>query len=371
MLIDPKLNARAHPAGTANSPVLEVCGLNKTYRGATSAAVDNVSFGVGSGEIVALLGPSGCGKSTTMRIIAGLEDPDSGDVRINNRSIRELRPHRRNVGLVFQDLAIFPHLTVAQNVAFGLRLKGVNRAETRRRVEEMLRVVELPADSFADRMPAALSGGQRQRVALARTLVTEPDVVLFDEPMAALDRRLRDRLAVEVRNIHKRLGIPAVYVTHDQESAAALADRIAVMSRGRILQTGTSLEIYQSPRDLFVADFFGDINCLSAKISIRRGARFAVLDAGVMIPIEGEYAEGTDVVLATRPNEFFFSLTPTALFPVEIRSSHFNAGLFTYFVWRQDLVGQKDLIVTSAAPVSVGAQLWLDAAPGTFRVFPS
>jgi ABC-type Fe3+/spermidine/putrescine transport system ATPase subunit len=261
-------------------------------------------------------------------------------------------------------------MTVAQNVAFGLRMKGIDRGETRRRVEAMLKVVELPADVFADRMPAALSGGQRQRVALARTLVTEPDVVLFDEPMAALDRRLRDRLAVELRNIHKRLGIPAVYVTHDQESAAALADQIAVMRSGRILQTGTSLELYQSPHDLFVADFFGDINCLPAKVRVRGGARFATLGESVAVPIEGDFAEGIDVLLAIRPSDLVLSATPTELFPVEIRSWHFNAGLFTYFVRRPDATGAKDLVVTSTTAAAQGAQLWLGATPGGFRVFP-
>ncbi|MBN9037583.1 MAG: ABC transporter ATP-binding protein [Rhizobiales bacterium] len=357
--------------------VLAVENLTKTYAGASAPAVQDVSFEVRTGEIVALLGPSGCGKSTTMRIIAGLEDPDSGTVGLKGREITDLPAHRRNVGLVFQDLAIFPHLTVAQNVAFGLRMKRLGGAEISRRVDDMLRIVELPPETFRERMPGTMSGGQRQRVALARTLVVEPDVVLFDEPMTALDRRLRDRLVIELRNIHKRLGIPAVYVTHDQESAAALADRIAVMRAGEIIQTGTSLEIYSAPRDLFVADFFGDINCLPARVVRDAGGAMSAVIGDRTIPgIVTGISEG-DALLCIRPGQLSLSSRPSerALFPVELRSWHFDAGVFTYYVSGQGgLTGMtKDIVVTSTKPApDVGSgELWLEADVRDLQIFPS
>lgn len=354
--------------------VLAVENLNKTYGNASAPAVDNVSFEVRTGEIVALLGPSGCGKSTTMRIIAGLEDPDSGNVRLKGRLINDLPAHRRNVGLVFQDLAIFPHMTVAQNVAFGLRMKGCGAAEITRRVDEMLKTVELPPETFRDRMPGTMSGGQRQRIALARTLVVEPDVVLFDEPMTALDRRLRDRLVIELRNIHKRLGIPAVYVTHDQESAAALADRIAVMRAGSIIQSGTSLDIYSAPQDLFVADFFGDINCLPARI-VRNadGTMSAIIDKHTIPDMAEGIAEG-EALLCIRPGQLSLSPDPSgrALFPVEVKSWHFDSGLFTYYVSGPANLS-REIVVTSTEriPDSSSRPLWLEADVHDFQIFPS
>jgi putative spermidine/putrescine transport system ATP-binding protein len=242
--------------------VLELIEVSRSFAQGTVRAVDRVSLQVFPGEIVSLLGPSGCGKTTTMRMIAGLDDPSAGDILLRGRSVVRLPPHRRNIGLVFQSLAAFPHMTVRENVAFGLRMQRMARPLIAEKVERMLELVQLPARDFADRYPKELSGGQLQRVALARTLVTEPAVVLFDEPMAALDRRLRDYMAVELRNIQKRLGFAAIYVTHDQETASAMSDRLAIMRAGRIVQVGSPSEVYHAPASRFVADFLGDANFL-------------------------------------------------------------------------------------------------------------
>jgi len=243
-------------------PALHLGNVFRSFARGAITAVNGVSLDVQPGEILSILGPSGCGKTTTMRLIAGLDEPTSGDIRIFGKSVLGIPPHRRGIGLVFQSLAIFPHMTVRQNVAFGLRMQGIAPPEIKAKVERMLDLVHLPPVEFAARMPSQLSGGQLQRVALARTLVTEPALVLFDEPMAALDRRLRDYMAAELRAIQKKLGIAAVYVTHDQETASAMSDRIAIMRSGQIEQIDTPSQIYERPRNRFVAEFLGDVNLL-------------------------------------------------------------------------------------------------------------
>ncbi|TIT53239.1 MAG: ABC transporter ATP-binding protein, partial [Mesorhizobium sp.] len=236
------------------NPVLEIRNLSRTFAHGAVRAVDQIDLDVQPGEIVSILGPSGCGKTTTMRIIAGLDLPTAGEVRILGKNVAGKPPHQRNVGLVFQSLAIFPHMSVKQNVAFGLRMQGLARNLIEAKVAKALELVQLSPEKFAGRRPSELSGGQLQRVALARTLVTEPALVLFDEPMAALDRRLRDYMAVELRSIQKQLGLAAVYVTHDQETASMMSDRVIIMNAGKILQAGTPEEIYETPNSKFVSD---------------------------------------------------------------------------------------------------------------------
>ena len=276
-------------AEARDGPVLRIENLVKTFDRGRIIAVDDISVDVYPGEIVSILGPSGCGKTTTLRIVAGLDRPDSGDVAVDGRSVLDLPPHRRNIGLVFQDLAIFPHKTIAENVAFGLRMKRVDAVERRSRVEEMLRLVELAPEEFGQRMPTTLSGGQRQRVALARTLVVGPALVLFDEPMSALDRRLRDRMAGELRQIQKRLGVASLYVTHDQETASMMSDRLVVMDQGRIVQIGTPREVYRMPGSRFVADFIGDMNFMPARVVRGYGAGAAIELFGrrIELPVAG------------------------------------------------------------------------------------
>ena len=295
-----------------SKPVLELIDVSRSFAGGAVRAVDGVSLEVYPGEIVSLLGPSGCGKTTTMRMIAGLDHPSAGDIRVLGKSVIGIPPHRRNIGLVFQSLAAFPHMSVRENVAFGLRMQRVPRPAIDQRVDKMLELVQLPPAEFATRYPKELSGGQLQRVALARTLVTEPAVVLFDEPMAALDRRLRDYMAIELRAIQKRLGFAAIYVTHDQETASAMSDRLAIMRAGRIVQVGAPVAVYQSPASQFVADFLGDANFLVPQ-SVDDGGDghsiVRVLDMVLKVSGEGRAGRGQPIVMC-RPEHVTLSTRP-------------------------------------------------------------
>jgi ABC-type Fe3+/spermidine/putrescine transport system ATPase subunit len=252
------------------SPAETVITFRKVIKrfGAT-AAVDDVTFAVGAGETISLLGPSGCGKTTTLRLIAGFEEPDEGIIEIAGESMVGKRPYERNVGLLFQHYALFPHMNVAQNVAYGLRHRRWPKAAIADRVGEMLRLVQL--QGFEDRRPGQLSGGQQQRVALARVLATKPKLVLLDEPLSALDAKLREELRLELKQILAAVGSTTIVVTHDQDEAMSLADRIIVMNRGRIEQQGTPDEIYMQPRTIFVAAFIGRANWFHGRISRASG----------------------------------------------------------------------------------------------------
>ena len=279
---------------------LDVRGLGKRYSDAV--VVGPVSFTVGEREFVSLLGPSGCGKTTTLRCIAGFETPSAGDVLIDERSVLGLPPHRRDIGLVFQNYALFPHLTVFENVAFGLRLRRRPAAEVARRVDEALRLVDLLG--LEVRHPAQLSGGQQQRVALARCLALEPRLLLLDEPLSNLDLKLRLQMRTEIKKLQRRLGKTTVYVTHDQGEALALSDRIVVMSRGRVEQIGTPREIYETPRTRFVADFIGASNLLPGVVesASMTGALVRVGAARLQSSEAGpEVASGRSVTVLIRP----------------------------------------------------------------------
>ncbi len=246
-----------------STPRLEVEHVRKSFGGLE--ALRDVSVAVQAGEFLTLLGPSGCGKTTLMRTITGYLRPDGGSIRMDGRDITDVPTHQRNMGMVFQSFALFPHLTVAGNLAFPLSLRGVSRSEQQLRVAEALRMVRL--ESLADAYPRQLSGGQQQRVGLARALIYQPSVLLLDEPLSNLDLRMREELRLEISEITRRLGITSVYVTHDQEEAFALSDRVAVMSQGQIVQTGTPREIYEHPRTRFVAAFIGMSNFLPVVVS--------------------------------------------------------------------------------------------------------
>lgn len=232
-------------------------GIVKSYDGRVRA-VDDISLKVVPGEFFSLLGPSGCGKTTTLRMIAGFETVDRGRILVGDQDVTDVPVHRRNMGMVFQSYALFPHRTVAENVAFGLRMRGVSKDEINERVKTALSLVAL--EGYEDRRPGQLSGGQQQRVALARAIVIRPPVLLCDEPLGALDRKLRQQMQFELKQLQKELGVTLIFVTHDQEEALAMSDRIAVMNAGRIEQVGTPEEIYGRPRTRFVADFIGEIN---------------------------------------------------------------------------------------------------------------
>lgn len=264
-------------------------------------AVDDVSFEVGTEEFVTLLGGSGCGKTTTLRIVAGLTEPTSGHVYFGDRLMDGVPANKRNIGYVFQSLALFPHMTVEQNVAFGLRLRRLRKGETRARVDEVLRLVEM--EGFHKRMPDQLSGGQQQRVALARVLATNPNVLLFDEPLSNLDRNLRDTLRYAILDLQRRLQRSAIYVTHDQSEAFAISDRILVMNRGRIEQVGRQQDIYLSPQTEFVANFIGQSNCFRGVIR-EVTPEHVIIDAeGLTLRARADLSCRSDVVVATAAGE--------------------------------------------------------------------
>ncbi len=270
----------------------------------TVTAVDAVSLDIRRGEFFSLLGPSGCGKTTTLRLVAGLEEPDDGDVRLLGEVVNRRRPYERPVAMVFQNYALFPHLDVRRNVAFGLEQRRVPADRIRERVRRALGLVRLDPDTYARRMPSQLSGGQRQRVALARALVIEPAILLLDEPLGAIDLKLRKEMQLELKALNRQLGITFVYVTHDQEEALTMSDRIAVMNQGRVAQVGTPAEIYENPRTAFVADFIGECNFFDGTVAERDGALATVArEDGLRfrIPAVNGVAPGRAVRIAVRP----------------------------------------------------------------------
>jgi ABC-type Fe3+/spermidine/putrescine transport system ATPase subunit len=254
------------------------------------AALAPTDLAVAEGEFLTLLGPSGSGKTTILNICAGYLAPSAGRLHVGGRDITALPPRRRNMGMVFQNYALFPHMNVFENVAYGLRVRGVARAELQRRVGEALRLVRL--DGFAERMISQLSGGQQQRVALARAFVIEPDILLMDEPLSALDRQLRKEVQLEVRRLHLARPRTTLYVTHDQEEALVMSDRIAVMRAGRIVQIGAGTELYERPADAFVARFLGESNLIAGTVLRREGERGAIAVPGLAHPLEGRLPRG-------------------------------------------------------------------------------
>jgi spermidine/putrescine transport system ATP-binding protein len=267
-------------------------------------AVDNITLRIGDGEFYSLLGPSGCGKTTTLRVVAGFEMPTRGEVRIHGKPMGSTPAFKRPVNTVFQNYALFPHMTVGKNIAFGLDMKKVPKEEIRQRVEEALEMVRLPG--FAERKPNQLSGGQQQRVALARALVNRPEVLLLDEPLGALDLKLRKTMQLELKQLQQEVGITFIYVTHDQEEALTMSDRIAVMHQGRVFQEGTPVEIYERPRSRFVADFIGETNFLEGVVDGLEGERATVLVDGqlsVAAMVGEEVHRGQSVSVAVRPEK--------------------------------------------------------------------
>ncbi|MET0745184.1 MAG: ABC transporter ATP-binding protein [Microvirga sp.] len=279
--------------------------VKKSY--GSSLAVRGVTFDIEPGHVLSLLGPSGCGKTTIMRMIAGLIDPSAGDIRIAGKTITGTPVHRRNIGMLFQNYALFPHLTVARNLAFGLEMRKVPASEIARRVEATLAMVRL--SSFAERLPHQLSGGQQQRVGLARALIVEPSVLLLDEPFGALDKKLRESMQIEMRQLQQRLGITTLMVTHDQDEALTLSDRIAVMNNGRIEQIGSPKEIYERPATRFVASFIGTSNFFSGPVTQRGSGSFLVTaDDGSTLALDGTPPASGRALVAVRPESIRIAL---------------------------------------------------------------
>ena len=286
-------------------------GVSKFY--GSVCAVDRLSLSIDQGESVALLGPSGCGKTTTLNLMAGFLEPDAGTIWIGDRDVVGIPPNKRNLGMVFQSYALFPHMTVAENVAFGLKLRRVERSERTSRVVEALEMVRL--EGLSDRYPRQLSGGQQQRVSLARALVVRPEIMLFDEPLSNLDAKLREEMRTELLEIQDRVKITSVYVTHDQEEALALADRVAVMTDGHIEQIGTPDEVYESPATAFVAKFLGESNVLPATVAEVSGPS-TICDAGdYRIRSEGNsrFAVGDRVEVVVRTERISLGSEPMTL----------------------------------------------------------
>ncbi|MEO1400815.1 MAG: ABC transporter ATP-binding protein [Cyanobacteria bacterium J06635_1] len=285
---------------------VELCNVSKVFAG--EPAVQEIDLGIRQGEFFSILGPSGCGKTTTLRMIAGFESLSAGELFIRGQSMRRVPAHRRPVNTVFQSYALFNHMSVWDNIAFGLKIKRCGRSEVRERVGEALQLVQMEA--FGQRYPTQLSGGQKQRVALARALVNRPAVMLLDEPLGALDLKLRKQMQVELSNLHQRLGITFVMVTHDQEEALSLSDRIAVMRAGRIEQIGSPSEIYECPTTAFVADFIGDTNLLSGQMAtLQEGMPTITTQSGLQIVVSPDQVHGPDqtIDISIRPEKIQLS----------------------------------------------------------------
>lgn len=281
----------SHDEGT---PAVRIAGITKRF--GDVVAVDNVDLDISDGEFFALLGPSGCGKTTTLRMIAGLEFPTSGSLQIFGDEVGTLPPNKRPVNTVFQNYALFPHMSVAQNVGFGLKMQGLDKEQTKTRVADALDMVQL--GQLAKRRPSQLSGGQQQRVALARALVNRPKVLLLDEPLGALDLKLRQEMQQELKSLQRGLGITFVFVTHDQEEALTMSDRIGIMKDGELLQLGSAEDIYEHPANRFVADFIGQTNLLEATVE---DATTICLTNGTRLSAATDHTAGTGVAVSLRP----------------------------------------------------------------------
>jgi len=280
---------------------VEFINVDKSYDG-RNLVVDNLNLSISQGEFLTMLGPSGSGKTTSLMMLAGFEAPSSGHIRIAGRSLQSVPPHRRNIGMVFQNYALFPHMTVAENLDYPLRVRKIAKAERTDRVRKVLDVVQM--GSFAERKPAQLSGGQQQRIALARAIVFEPDVVLMDEPLGALDKNLREHLQLEIKHLHERLGITVVYVTHDQSEALTMSDRVAVFNAGKIEQLAPPADLYETPATSFVAGFIGENNRLIGQIAGREGDEYAVeTETGHRMVVRSQlpFSERQRVIVSVRP----------------------------------------------------------------------
>jgi len=351
--------------------LVELDGVRKEYGDVT--AVEGVDFSVRQGEFFTLVGPSGCGKTTTLRMISGFERPTSGGVYIDDISMADTPPEARDTNLVFQHLSLFPHMTVAENVGYGLKKSGIpggvggeSEASVRRdRVSEYLELVDL--GGFGDRNPTELSGGQQQRVALARALVNEPSVLLLDEPLSSLDRKLRKLMQVELRKIHEQTQGAFFYVTHDQEVAMTLSDRIAVMNEGRIEQVGSPEEIYREPATEFVADFIGDTNLLQGEAVERNGDTVVRVGGETGFTVPGADASGP-VTVSVRPEDF--ELVADGDFSATVVERYFQGDQTNYVVDPDPDIGEIQVVVQGRdTSVDTGDRIGIHVVEGAPVVF--
>jgi putative spermidine/putrescine transport system ATP-binding protein len=355
---------------------LQIQRLRKTYDDVV--AIDHVSLDVRKGEFMTFLGPSGSGKSTTLYIVAGFQEPTDGRVLLDGKPLLSVAPNKRNIGMVFQRYTLFPHLTVGENIAFPLRVRGRPDAEVKAKVAEMLKLVHL--SECRDRMPAQLSGGQQQRVAIARALAYDPPVLLMDEPLSALDKKLREEIQLELRRIHQETGVTILYVTHDQEEALRLSDRIAVFNKGCIEQVGTGEELYANPASRFVASFIGNSNFLPVKVTKNRDGRMnGVFPNGHEVASDAfnpALAAGDDGTLMIRPEQMRISSLQRADgasgLPVTVRDVTYLGDAMHYAVatpWQQEISIRMPAAHRHDSGIAIGTQALVDWDARDVRLF--
>uniref|UniRef100_UPI0006D1852C ATP-binding cassette domain-containing protein n=1 Tax=Clostridium sp. NkU-1 TaxID=1095009 RepID=UPI0006D1852C len=336
---------------------------NAVKRFGKDTIINGLSLDINPGEFFTLLGPSGCGKTTLLRMIIGFNSIEGGEIKVDQKVINNIPTNKRNMGMVFQNYAIFPHMTVKDNVAFGLKNRKIPASQMEAQVEEILKVVKI--DHLKNRMPAKLSGGQQQRVALARAIVIHPEVLLMDEPLSNLDAKLRVEMRNAIKRIQQQIGITTVYVTHDQEEALAVSDRIAVMNGGVIQQIDTPKNIYQRPANLFVSTFIGLSNILSGKASVKNGETFIqIQDYTVpMNHLNQEVKDGQNIKVSIRPEEFIINQADGAGIPATVKSSVFLGITTHYFVTLADgqeieVIQNSDIwdIIPDGSPIRLAVQ---------------
>ena len=337
----------------SDNALLRLSGLEKSIEG--TQILRGISLDVQPGEFVTLLGPSGCGKTTTLRIIAGLLSPDAGTVSLDGRDITNLVPEKRDVNTVFQNYALFPHMNVEKNISYGLRVRGVKKPEWQRRVAEMLRLVQL--EGYEKRMPSQLSGGQRQRVAIARAVVLNPKLLLLDEPLGALDLKLRQQMQQELKDIQKRLGIAFIYITHDQEEALNMSDRIAIMREGQFEQIGTPEEIYEHPQTRFAAGFVGQTNLIEMDVQTVSEDGLTLAYGGASVPArraEFPVQPGEKVALSLRTERIGYARTPleACALPATLKSRHYAGGSMRAILKLE--TGREVLVLSQSAQRAEG-----------------
>ena len=351
---------------------LLVNGATKRFGAAT--VLDDLSISVAKGEFVSLLGPSGCGKTTLLRCVAGLLKPDAGKILVGGTDITTLPAHRRNVGVVFQNYALFPHLTVAENIGFGLRAQGIAKPEAASRVTEALALVRM--QDHADKPVTALSGGQQQRVAVARALVVRPSLLLLDEPFSSLDRKLRETMQVELKHLLREVGITAIFVTHDQEEALVVSDRIAVMNAGRIEQLADPATLYGRPETLYVLDFVGQSMRLAGRVTAAEAGTLAVDTALGQVRVAGSFAPGSHVVVAVRPEAISLGVSDagsTNRLSARVREISFLGSRTQLHLDLPDESGDRGMVELPRLPESVGtgSSVALAFREDDTMVFPS
>jgi putative spermidine/putrescine transport system ATP-binding protein len=357
------------------TPYLQIRNIRKQY--GDVVAVSDVNLEIDKGEFMTFLGPSGSGKSTTLYALAGLQNPTSGDILLEGKTILDTPPHKRNIGMVFQRYTLFPHLTVGENIAFPLRVRRRSQAEVDATVKRALKLVRL--EGFEDRRTAKMSGGQQQRVALARALAYDPPVLLMDEPLSALDKKLREEIQFEIRRIHHETGVTILYVTHDQEEALRLSDRIAVFSKGVIDQVGTGAELYANPKTRFVAEFIGDSDFLLGKVLSASGGKadIRVGEQLVMssVPVHGQARTGSDAAVMVRPERISLSQRQIAgdrALAATVKDITFlgnNTHVQTETATRELISVRLPFGHESAAGLKIGQKIWMTWEPTAAHAF--